>query len=136
MKFPEKLEQTLLAVIDRVIPPDDFPGASQSGVDQYLARQFETDLRPLFEDFCAGLTSVEAESVCQFQRGFSELTDQEKDSILQQVEAGNVSAQWTVSPQTFFRMLTNTTAEGFYSEPEQGGNHDAVSWVMIGFEKS
>jgi gluconate 2-dehydrogenase gamma chain len=31
-------------------------------------------------------------------------------------------------------MLVNHTMEGFYSDPGNGGNRDAVSWKMIGFE--
>jgi hypothetical protein len=32
-------------------------------------------------------------------------------------------------------MLVNTAAEGYYSEPQQGGNRGAISWVMTGFEE-
>jgi hypothetical protein len=32
-------------------------------------------------------------------------------------------------------MLVNTTAEGYYSEPQQGGNRGAISWLMTGFEE-
>ena len=136
MKLSEDLERTLRAAIDRIIPADEYPGASQSGVVDYLVRQFDKDLRPFFDDYCAGLTSLEAESVACFARSFHSLTAEEKDSTLTQVEAGKVSTTWAVPPQTFFKLLTNTTAEGFYSEPEQGGNRDAVSWVMIGFEST
>jgi hypothetical protein len=136
MKLPEELERTLRAAIDRIIPADEYPGASQSGVGEYLARQFDKDLLPLFKDYCAGLASLEAESVTRFERSFDSLTDEEKDLLLTQIEAGEVATTWTVPPQTFFKLLTNTTQEGFYSEPEQGGNRDAVSWFMIGFENN
>jgi hypothetical protein len=32
-------------------------------------------------------------------------------------------------------MLVHTTVEGYYSDPQQGGNRGAISWVMIGFEQ-
>jgi hypothetical protein len=134
MKLPEDLEQTLHAAVDRIIPADEYPSASQCGVGDYLARQFENDLIPFFADYCSGLASLEAESIARFQQRFPSLSDEDKDEILTQVEAGNVSTNWTVAPQIFFRLLTNTTAEGFYSEPEQGGNRDRVSWAMVGFE--
>jgi gluconate 2-dehydrogenase gamma chain len=91
-------------------------------------------LLPFFDTYCAGLISLEKESRKQFEQSFSSLSEKQKDAILSQVEAGNVLATWTVSPQAFFTLLTNTTAEGFYSEPEQGGNHERVSWAMIGFD--
>ena len=44
---------------------------------------------------------------------------------------------WDVAPRFFFDLLVRTTtAEGFYSDPEQGGNRNAVSWNMIGFEEA
>jgi len=47
---------------------------------------------------------------------------------------GDVKTTWSISPSRFFEMLVNTTAEGFYSDPQQGGNRNAVSWTMTGFE--
>jgi hypothetical protein len=32
-----------------------------------------------------------------------------------------------------FRWLLETTMEGFYGDPRHGGNHDGVSWQLIGF---
>jgi hypothetical protein len=30
----------------------------------------------------------------------------------------------------------NTTAEGYYSDPQQGANRGRASWVMTGFEEA
>jgi hypothetical protein len=46
-----------------------------------------------------------------------------------------VKTSWPIPPSRFFEMLVNTTAEGYYSEPQQGGNRGAISWVMTGFEE-
>ena len=134
MKLTEEQQQTLRAAVDRIIPADEYPGAWKAGVGDYLAQQFGRDLLPFFDDYRAGLISLEAESVNRFQQSFSSLSDDQKDTVLRQVEAGEVATTWTVSPQAFFKLLTNTTAEGFYSETEQGGNREGVSWAMIGFE--
>jgi hypothetical protein len=136
MKLTEQQQQTLRAAVDRVIPQDDYPGAWQSGVGDYLARQFEGDLRPMFDDYCTGLTSLDAESVARFQQSFSKLSEEDQDHVLGLVEAGEVLTAWDVAPCHFFDLLVRTTAEGFYSEPEQGGNRNAASWNMIGFEEA
>ena len=136
MKLTEQQQQTLRAAVDRIIPPDDFPGGWQSGVGDYLARQFEGDLRPVFDDYCRGLTGLDAESRARFQQSFSKLSEADQDSVLGLVEAGEVLTSWEVTPGFFFDLLVRTTAEGFYSEPEQGGNRNAVSWNMIGFEEA
>ena len=135
MRLTEQQKQTLRAVVDRVIPPDDYPGAWQSGVGDYLQRQFEGDLRPAFDDYCAGLTALEAESFARFQQSFNLLSNEEQDTVLRHLEAGEVLTAWSVAPRLFFNLLVNTTAEGFYSDPEQGGNRNSVSWAMTGFEE-
>ena len=134
MKLTEQQQQTLRAAVDRVIPPDDYPGAWQSGVGDYLARQFESDLSEVFADYCTGLTALEAESLARFQKSFGKLSEADQDTVLGFIEAGEVLTTWDVAPRLFFSLLVNTTAEGFYSEPEQGGNRNAASWDMTGFE--
>lgn len=136
MKLTEHQRQTLRAAVDRIIPPDDYAGAWQSGVCDYLARQFEGDLRPMFDDYCTGLTALDAESVARFQQSFSKLSEEDQDHVLGLVEAGELLTTWSVTPGRFFDLLVRTTAEGFYSEPEQGGNRNAASWKMIGFEEA
>jgi len=134
MKLTEQQQQTLRAAVDRIIPPDDYPGAWQSGVGDYLARQLEGDLRPVFDDYSNGLTALEAESHARFQQSFTRLSEADQDAVLGLVESGEVLSTWDVAPGTFFNLLVRTTAEGFYSEPEQGGNRNAISWNMVGFE--
>jgi len=134
MKLPENLQQTLRAAVNRIIPADDYPSAWDAGVDDYLEQQFEKDLLPFFADYCAGLASLEAESLARFDRSFGSLADDQQDEILAHVELGNVLTAWAVSPRVFFKLLADTTAQGYYSEPEQGGNRNQVSWAMIGFE--
>ena len=134
MKLTEQQQQTLRAAVDRIIPPDDYPGAWESGVVDYLTRQFERDLRPAFDDYCNGLTALDAESLARFQQNFSQLSEGDQDHVLRLVETGEVITTWKVAPHSFFDLLVRTTAEGFYSEPEQGGNRNAVSWSMVGFE--
>ena len=135
MALTKQQQQTLRAAVDRIIPPDDYPGAWQAGAGDYLARQFESDLRPVLADFCAGLIALEAESVARYQQRFDLLAEEEQDKVLGAIEAGEVLTAWEVSPSLFFNLLVRTTAEGFYSDPEQGGNRNGVSWTMTGFEE-
>jgi hypothetical protein len=135
LRLSTQQQQTLRAAVDRIIPPDDYPGAWESGVGDYLKRQFEGDLHPVLDTYAAGLTAIEAESVVRFQQPFIQVSDEKRDTVLKYIEAGEVLTPWAVEPSYFFNLLVNTTAEGFYSNPEQGGNRDAVSWVMTGFEE-
>ena len=131
----ELQQQTLQAVLDRVIPPDDFPGAWEAGVGNYLARQFEGDLASRITFYLAGLDGIEAEAMAGLGKHFVSLGPNEQDSILQRVESGKVTTSWTISPEEFFKLMVETAAEGYYSNPEQGGNLGAISWAMTGFSK-
>ena len=127
--------ETLRAVIDCLIPPDDFPGAYDAGVCDYLKRLLQTDLAEQAEFFHAGIDAIDAEALAQFDRPFVNLSPSEQVSTLTAIESGAVKTSWPIPPSRFFEMLVNTTAEGYYSEPQQGGNRGAISWLMTGFEE-
>jgi gluconate 2-dehydrogenase gamma chain len=127
--------ETLRAVIDCLIPPDDFPGAYEAGVCDYLERLLQTDLVEDAEFFRTGIDAIEAEALARFQKPFARLSPAEQHSTLAAIESGAVQASWPIPPSRFFEMLVNTTAEGYYSEPQQGGNRGAISWLMTGFEE-
>jgi hypothetical protein len=124
----------LRTVVDCLIPADDFPGASEAGVCDYLRKLFETDLRDEAGFFMTGLDQIELEALARFGDSFASLTLEQQNVTLETIQQGDVLTSWPISPQRFFEMLVCTTAEGFYSDPQQGGNRNAVSWMMTGFE--
>ena len=127
-------QDTLRAVVDCVIPPDDFPGAYDAGVCDYIKQLFQTDLAEHAEFFRAGIDAIESEALATFNAPFAALSRDQQISILERIESGAVKTSWPISPARFFDMLVNTTAEGYYSDPQQGGNRGRVSWAMTGFE--
>ena len=130
----EYQRETLRALIDRIIPADDFPGGWEAGVGDYLDRQFAADLRPLIEMYRAGLDALDGEARAMTGVDFAQLAPDTQDEVLRRVEAGDVSADWSVDPSAFFRTAIEHAAEGYYGDPGNGGNRDEVSWRMIGFE--
>lgn len=133
MQFTTQQQQTLQAAVNRLIPADDYPGAWEAGVGEYLARQFEGDLQPAVETYRAALDGLDAEARAQYGSGFAELDTAQQDALLQVVEQGAVTTAWTVPPDKFLRLLVEHTAQGYYSHPLHGGNRDARSWEMVGF---
>jgi gluconate 2-dehydrogenase gamma chain len=97
-------------------------------------RLFETDLKGEAEFFIAGLDSIDLEARARFGEPFANLTSDQQVDTLESIQQGGLVTYWPLSPQRFFEMLVCTTAEGFYSDPQQGGNRGAVSWAMTGFE--
>jgi hypothetical protein len=126
---------TLCAVLDRIIPPDDFPSATQNGVLQYLERQFDGDLQPLLETYHAGLDALHHECSEHYAQDFAHLAPPQQDIVLSRIERGEVAATWPVQPKQFFRLLTQHCAEGYYSDPGNGGNPQMASWKMVGFDR-
>ena len=127
--------KTLRAVVDCLIPTDDFPGAYDAGVCDYLERLLQSDLADQAEFFRSGIEAIDAEALVRFDRSFANLSPAEQGSLLAAIEVGEVETAWPIPPSRFFEMLVNTTAEGYYSEPQQGGNRGGISWVMTGFEQ-
>lgn len=126
--------ETLRAVVDCLIPPDDFPGAYDAGVCNYLERLLQTDLAPHAEFFRVGIDAIDSEALARYNAPFAVLTSEQQIATLAAIESGAVKTSWLIAPSRFFEMLVNTTAEGYYSDPQQGGNRGCASWVMTGFE--
>jgi gluconate 2-dehydrogenase gamma chain len=125
---------TLPAVVDCLIPPDDFPGAYDAGVCDYIQQLFQTDLAEHDEFFRAGINAIDSEALATYNAPFAVLTREQQIATLESIESGAVHTSWAISSARFFVMLVNVTAEGYYSDPQQGGNRGCASWVMTGFE--
>ncbi len=124
----------LHSAIDRIIPPDDFPGAWDAGAGDYILRQLDGELRHLALTISEGLASLDREAQSFFDRPFASLTLSEQDHILKQVEDGEVRTVWITPPDEFFILLVRLTNEGYYGDMSNGGNRDEVSWRMIGYQ--
>lgn len=126
--------EILRALVNRIIPADDFPGGWEGGVGRYLAKQFERDLAPLVEMYVLGLEALDMEAISTANAYFDLLTPDAADALLKKIEAGKVETTWAVEPARFFQMVVHHCAEGYYSDPGNGGNQDGAAWKMIGFE--
>jgi gluconate 2-dehydrogenase gamma chain len=124
----------LRAMMNRIIPQDDFPNAWEAGVGTYLERQFERDLQHQVETYRLGLEALDAESQASTGKSFTELSASMQDVLLSKMEAGQVRLSWSVDPTEFFDMVIGHVMEGYYSDPGNGGNRDLIAWKMIGFE--
>ncbi len=130
----EPQRATLRALVDRLIPADDYPGGWDAGVGDYLDRQWSGDLSDMLDTYRAGLDALDAESGATAGARFAELDAAAQDELLRRVEVGDVATDWPVDPAAFFRAAAEHAAEGYYGDPGNGGNRDGVSWRMIGFE--
>lgn len=128
-------QATLHALLDCLIPPDEFPGAVEAGVPIYLDRQLRGDLRHMVDFIASGLISLDAEAVAAGHTAFPKMPLSEQTMLLQAIEAGQTRTPWDIAPEEFVSTMANYAAEGYYSDPGNGGNIGEVSWKAIGYSR-
>lgn len=124
----------LEALMNTIIPADDYPGAWEAGVGDYLLRQLRGDLAHLLPAYQQWLGSLDREARKTAGAAFADLDGGARANLLRRVERGDVRAKWSIEPAAFFAEVVEHCAEGYYSDPGNGGNRDGVAWRMIGFE--
>ncbi|MGC9972455.1 MAG: gluconate 2-dehydrogenase subunit 3 family protein [Bryobacteraceae bacterium] len=125
---------TLSAVSERIIPTDQYAGAAGAGVVAYIDRQLNGPYRRFRKIYRQGLMAIDSASAARFSRRFAELTAEQADQLLKELEAGKLPpAIWDpAQAKSFFNLVVAHTMQGFYGDPRHGGNTDAVSWRMLG----
>ena len=70
-----------------------------------------------------------------YNRAYLEMAQmciRDRDDILQRLEAGQIDLQDLPAKLLFGQLLQNTH-EGFFSDPQHGGNRGLVGWKLVGF---
>jgi gluconate 2-dehydrogenase gamma chain len=126
--------RTLAAACDPIIPPDDFPGAADAGVVDFIDRQLATREQQEGEAWSRGVAALDATARRRHAASFADLPFETRTALLRDVESGSVdAADWEgTDPREFFHRLRSHTMMGFYGDPRHGGNRDRVSWRMLG----
>lgn len=155
--FNQQEAQAVDALVARLIPADDLgPGAKEAGVTRFLDEQlagawgagdqlyrqgpfeqgtpeqgYQLSFTPA-EMFRRGLAELDAAVRKQEGRPFAELSAEQQDEWLRQMQSGK--ADFSPLPSAvFFQALLDGTMEGFFSDPMYGGNADMVGWKLVGF---
>jgi hypothetical protein len=129
---PRQIE-TLRAAADRIIPPDETSGAADAGAVDFIQGLLRAELSGEQSTYLQGLDGIEREALAAHGKSYALLSPAEQDAVLTTIDGNLVKTSWTISPPAFFRMLVENVLEGFYADPANGGNRDAVSWKMIGY---
>ncbi len=131
------LQMTCLqALVDTIIPADDFPGGWEAGVGDYLIRQLNSDLASQLTMYRIWLDMLDAEARAKNDKDFADLGLDERTALLESIENGRVKAVRALDPVACFALIVEHCMEGYYSDPGNGGNRGAVSWAMVGFEET
>ncbi len=147
----------VLAACSRLIPSSpDGPGAIDALVPIFIDRQiggdfgkaadwfmegphvpdgdarlgFQSPLTPA-EIYRRSIASVDAWTRGQYDKVFARLDAADQDVVLRTLEAGKLGLPAEL--RDFFGLLLQNTKEGYFSDPQYGGNHKMAAWVHIGF---
>lgn len=113
---------TLVALLDAIVPADDYPSASGAGGVRFL----ETLLAAEKEHWRPRVKSVVAaveRAAKAYGTNFVDLGAERRRQVLDDL-AGDPEVDW-------FCDLVN---HGYYADPANGGNEDGVSWRMLGWD--
>jgi len=126
--------QTADAICERLIPADQDPGASETGVVNYLDLQLMGPYKRFRASYRQGLKGVNQTSIERHGRRFAELSAEKQDAILKDLEQGGASGKaWKeISSKDFFALILGHTMQGYYGDPRHGGNRGRASWKMVG----
>lgn len=147
----------ILAATDRLIPEDsNGPGAVSEGVPVYIDKQMELPyghgqlwyMQPPFAEavpelgyqsslvprdtYRRGIKAINQHCQEQFQKAFADLTHEQQEAILHDLEDGKLTFD-NVPGKIFFTQLLENTKEGYLADPMHGGNQTLASWKLIGF---
>lgn len=81
------------------------------------------------EIFLAGLAAIDMQSNEKFKKGFTDISDSQKDEILRSFEKGEVKMDGVPS-NYFFSLLKTMTLAGAYADPVYNGNNNMDGWLM------
>lgn len=113
---------------DRMYREGPFAKADHAG------HGWQSPLTPA-EAYRYGLSALEDYVAREFNgRSIRELRDAELDDVLQILADGAIDTFGDeLSAELFFTLLKDNIAEGLFSDPMYGGNHDCIGWRWIGF---
>ena len=119
--FTDREARTLEAILERLIPEDDAPGARQAAVIHYIDRQLKTHFRQHRKTYRDGL--AEADRLAGGRLADAPPEVQEK--VIHDLERKRAT-------QPFFELALAHAMQGFYGNPRHGGNREFASWRMLG----
>lgn len=122
---------TLEAWCDALIPSTDgTPGAKEARTSRYIDIQLTRRFKKFRPQYQQALAAIEKMTGGRF----TEISVEERTVLLEKIEKGEGDkALWGPDGgREVFNLILQHTLQGFYGNPRHGGNHDYVSWRMLG----
>lgn len=124
------------AIVEQIIPTDNFPGAKWANVSNFIDKQLDTYYSKHKIEYRDGLAAFEKSVIQLKAKKFEELPFEEQTAILEKMETGEFPGEYWKdhSPADFFDMVRQHSMQGFYGSPVHGGNREYISYHMLGLD--
>ena len=113
--------ETLAAVCDQMVPPDQDPGGAWAGVANYIERQLCGRFREHLAAYREGLAEVDRRAGGSFRS----VSRERQLEILTQMDQDKAT-------KAFVSLVAAHSIQGYYGNPRHGGNRDYCAWRMLG----
>jgi gluconate 2-dehydrogenase gamma chain len=133
-RFLTEPESVLLdALVEQIIPTDDWPGGRDAGVTNFIDKQLVGPYTRHQETYRKGLLAIQETCKARFQKRFEEISWEEQTQFLKNMEGGKMEGTgWEKGfDREFFGLIRNHAMQGFYGSPRHGGNKNNVSYRML-----
>jgi len=135
--FDEHQWKTVEALTAQIIPTDQYPGAKEAGVVNYIDIALATVYSSQQEMYVLGVKGVDQSAKAMFKKDrFIDLKPEEQVALIKAMEKDEAPGEiWKELPGSsfLFDCLLAHTYEGFYGDPKYGGNQNYVGWTLVGF---
>jgi len=123
----------LEGIVDRLIPADALgPGAKEARVAHYIDRALGSALSGSRQAYANGLAALDRYAHASRGKGFLELSETDRDSVLIDCETGAATG-FPGSSAQFFTMVLGHTRQGMFGDPYYGGNANFIGWDLLGY---
>jgi gluconate 2-dehydrogenase gamma chain len=136
-RYLQEEEINLLdAIVEQIIPTDDFPGGKWANVSNFIDRQLDTYYRKHQPAYREGLSAFEKTVIQMKGNKFEELPFADQTAILEKMNKGEFTGDYWKdhSAADFFDMVRQHSLQGFYGSPVHGGNREYISYRMLGLD--
>jgi gluconate 2-dehydrogenase gamma chain len=131
--FTDEEAAQMEAIVECFIPADDFPGAKEANVINFIDRQLVGYYKRHQNIYRVGLAKVRESCMRQYGKTFSDLEEKNKIVFLKSLEENTLAGEpWKgFSSLDFFNLILDHTMQGFYGSPRHGGNKNYSSYHML-----
>jgi len=121
------------AIVEQIIPTDEWPGAKETGATNFIDKQLIGPYTRFQEIYRKGLKALQEYSLVTCQKKFETLNWDDQTRILEMLEEGKMEGEaWKDGfGHQFFNLLRDHTMQSFYGSPRHGGNKGNISYKML-----